>query len=102
MKAILAIDGGGTRTRCTLFRRDGAVLATAESGASNHLLVDAETVRGSIAAAAGAVLQDAGLCAADVFVSAGLAGIDFDGRGAAEMRPVFSALGFHEILLNGD
>jgi glucosamine kinase len=102
MKAILAIDGGGTRTRCTLFSSEGAALASSESGASNHLLVDPETVRSSIAEASGAPLQSAGLCAADVFVSAGLAGIDFDGRGAAEMRLIFAALGFGEMLLNGD
>jgi glucosamine kinase len=102
MKAILAIDGGGTKTRCSLFSLDGAELAACESGASNHLLVGIETVRNSIEEAVHRVLSDAGIAASDVFVSAGLAGIDYDGRGADVIERIFASFGFEHVLLNGD
>ncbi|MGI8746403.1 MAG: N-acetylglucosamine kinase [Bryobacteraceae bacterium] len=102
MKCILAIDGGGTRTQCLAYTHDCGSIGRSESGPSNHLLVDRETVRRSIDQATSAALFAAGVQRHETFVSAGLAGIDFDGRGAAEMQALLSSLGLPATLLNGD
>jgi glucosamine kinase len=100
---ILAIDGGGSRTRCLAVTRNGEVAGAGESGASNHLLVDATTVRSSISRAIEAALSDGNLEASDVvLVSAGLAGVDYDGVGSSEMEDVFRRFGFENLAVNGD
>jgi len=45
MELILAIDGGGTRTRCLAINREGKVLGEHLRGPSNHLLVDSALIR---------------------------------------------------------
>jgi glucosamine kinase len=103
MSLILAIDGGGSRTRCTAFDEGGNVLGTGESGPSNHLLVD----RGTVAESIGTVI-DQTLAASDrirgdaSLIAAGLAGVDYDGTGEAEMRELFWELGFKNTLIEGD
>ena len=39
MKVILAIDGGGSHTRCLAIDRSGRIVGEGASGPSNHLLV---------------------------------------------------------------
>jgi N-acetylglucosamine kinase len=103
MKVILAIDGGGSRTRCLAIDPAGKVLGAGEGGASNHLQAEMETVRASLEAAASAALAQAGMTRADVAcVSAGLAGVDYDGAGADEMREMFGGFGFADAVINGD
>jgi len=103
MGVILAIDGGGSRTRCAAINRGGAVLGAGVGGASNHLLVDKKTVRESISRAIKAALAAAKISFADVLcVSAGLAGVDYDGAGADEMRELFAGIGFSDVVINGD
>lgn len=103
MSVVLAIDGGGSRTRCLAIDRDARVLGHAETGPSNHLLVSGDVVRRSLAEAIANTLNSAGLDAEAVAcVSAGLAGVDFDGVGAAEMEALLRELGFEKLVVNGD
>lgn len=103
MEVILAIDGGGSRTRCLAIDRSSHIVGCGTSGASNHLLVAGDTVVHSLAEATGKALAQAGADRADVrCVSAGLAGVDYDGRGTREMDEVFRELGFSHLLINGD
>ena len=103
MSAVLAIDGGGSRTRCLAIDRRGRVLGKSESGPSNHLLVSGEIVRRSLAEAINDSLRSAGLNGdAVACVSAGLAGVDFDRAGASEMEALLRDLGFQNLVVNGD
>ena len=100
---ILAIDGGGSRTRCLAMNRHGEVVGMGESGPSNHLLVDLATVKESLREAVETALNWSGSATSDVaYVSAGLAGVDFDGTGSDEIEDVFREIGFGEIAVNGD
>lgn len=103
MKVILAIDGGGSRTRCLAIDLRGQVVSQAESGPSNHLLVAADVVKRSLAEAIDQTLTPARLNRDDVIcVSAGLAGVDFDGAGAPAMEELLRELGFDHVVINGD
>lgn len=103
MKVMLAIDGGGSRTRCRAITRTGHTLGAGAGGASNHLLVALGIVKASLEEAINAALDQARLKRTDVVcVSAGLAGVDYDGSGAAEMEELFRELGFAHAVINGD
>ena len=103
MKYILAIDGGGSRTRCLAINREGVIYGTSESGPSNHLLVDRNTVRQSLDAAVTESIANAGIERSDIAViSVGLAGVDYDGRGSDEMTGLFRDLGFENTIISGD
>lgn len=103
VEVILAIDGGATRTRCVAIDRAGRKLGEAERGASNHLQQTAEAVRTTLAEGVEETLRLANLCKGDVkCVSAGLAGVDYDGYGAAPMLALFRELGFECCLVYGD
>jgi N-acetylglucosamine kinase-like BadF-type ATPase len=103
MKAILAIDGGGTHTGCLAFDRTGRLLGTGSGGPSNHLLAPVDVVARSVTDAIGGALAESGLALADVeAIAAGLAGIDFDGTGAEEADEIFTRAGFPGSLLFGD
>lgn len=103
MKLILAIDGGGSRTRCLAIDRQGQVVSQAESGPSNHLLVDGEVVKRSLAEGIDETLKLAGLNREAVrCASAGFAGVDFDGAGAPAMEESLRDLGFENLVINGD
>ncbi len=103
MNVILAIDGGATHTRCLAIDRMGRRLGEGSGGPSNHLLQSAELVRKSIERATRGALIAAGLEPHQIAcVSAGLAGIDYDGQGAEPMTALFTELGFRGALLNGD
>jgi glucosamine kinase len=103
MEIILAIDGGGSRTRCLAVNREGTVVGAAESGPSNHLLVRREVVLDSLAEATRKALAAIGLSSPEVVcVSAGMAGVDYDKTGAGEMEAAFQELGFTRLLITGD
>ena len=102
-EVILAIDGGGSRTRCLAINREAKVLGAAESGASNHLLVDKKIVKASLDEAIKETLTQANLKHSNVVcVSAGLAGVDFDGSGADEMNELFRQLDVTNTFIVGD
>ncbi len=103
MEVILAIDGGGSRTRCLAINREAKILGAGSGGASNHLLVDKKIVKASLDKAIKAAMAQAQINRADVVcVSAGLAGVDFDGAGAGEMRDLFREFYFTDTVVNGD
>lgn len=103
VKVILAIDGGGSRTRCLAIDQRGHVVSQAETGPSNHLLVEAEIVARSLADAIEQTLSLGSLSHDDVAcVSAGLAGVDFDGSDASEMKELLNVLGCENPVINGD
>jgi N-acetylglucosamine kinase-like BadF-type ATPase len=103
MNIMLAIDGGGSRTRCLALDSSGRVVGSGESGASNHLLVSVEIVKASLAEAINAALaQTQNRCSDVICVSAGLAGVDYDCSGAIEMEELFRELGFAHAVINGD
>lgn len=103
MKVVLAIDGGGSRTRCLAIDRLCQVVGQSESGPSNHLLVARDVVKPSLTEAINQALESGGLDRDDVVcISAGMAGIDFDGAGAAEIETLLREMGFENLVLNGD
>lgn len=103
MEVILAIDGGGSRTRCLAVNTAGKILSEATSGPSNHLLVPMDVVLGSLKEAidntltSGSLKKDQVAC-----LSAGLAGVDYDGTGATEMEAVLRDFISGELVVNGD
>src|SRR5688500_20128762 len=102
VKVILAIDGGGSRTRCLAIDQRGHVVSQAETGPSNHLLVEAEIVARSLADASDQTLSLGRLSHEDVAcVSAGLAGVDFDDTGASGMDERLNRLGVESSVING-
>ena len=103
MPVILAIDGGGSRTRCLAISRDGQLVGEGASGPSNHLLIAEDIVRHSLLEATDKALEQGGLLHEDVVcVSAGLAGVDYDQAGAREMEEMFRGIGFTRMVINGD
>ena len=103
MTVILAIDGGGSRTRCLAVDKAGHIVSEATTGPSNHLLVAKEVVVSSLKEAIDKTLVAANLARVDVAcVSAGLAGVDYDGVGADEMEEVLRQFGFEQLVINGD
>ncbi|MGI9167693.1 MAG: BadF/BadG/BcrA/BcrD ATPase family protein [Pyrinomonadaceae bacterium] len=103
MEIILAIDGGGSRTRCLAVDRQGQVVGAGESGPSNHLLVRRAVVLNSLAEATSEALAPSASLPDDVVcVSAGMAGVDYDKTGAGEMEEAFREIGFPRSLITGD
>ena len=103
MEVILAIDGGATHTRCAAIDRSGRMLAQAEGGPSNHLQDGEKNVRATLAELVQQTIEQANLRRQDVeCVSAGLAGVDYDGYGAGAMQAIFNDLGFERCLIHGD
>jgi N-acetylglucosamine kinase-like BadF-type ATPase len=103
MEAILAIDGGASRTRCVAVNRAGRILGEAESGPSNHLQQSDESIEQRLAEVTERTLQAASLSKSDIScLSAGLAGVDYDGYGAEPMNKLFHRLGFTHCLVHGD
>jgi glucosamine kinase len=103
MDIILAIDGGGSRTRCLAINQEGSVVGESVAGPSNHLLVEPTVVKQSLVEVIDAAFESAKLDRSDgACISAGLAGVDFDGAGAAEMENLIGELGFKRVVINGD
>jgi glucosamine kinase len=103
MEVILAIDGGGSRTRCLAVNKAGEIVSEATTGPSNHLLVAREVVVSSLREAIDKTLASGNLVQNQVAcLSAGLAGVDYDGVGAPEMEEVLREFGFEELVINGD
>lgn len=103
MTLLLAIDGGGTRTRCIAVDRHGVVRGAGAAGPSNHMQAPAAEAMASLRAATEAALLEAGASASDVaMVSAGLAGIDVDGTGREEGLRIVEAAGFARAVVWGD
>ncbi len=103
MTLLLAIDGGGTRTRCVAVDGDGGIRGQGEAGPSNHLHVAMDIATAALRTATTAALSAAGAAETDVaLVSAGLAGVDFDGTGAADGAGMLRSIGFDRVAVYGD
>ena len=103
MTLLLAIDGGGTRTRCIAVDRDGGIRGRGESGPSNHLHIPMDSATVALRTATAEALSASGAAAADVaLVSAGLAGVDADGTGAEEGAGMLRSIGFDRVAVYGD
>jgi N-acetylglucosamine kinase-like BadF-type ATPase len=103
MEAILAIDGGATHTRCLAINQAGQLLAEVEGGASNHLQERADSIRASLSELTEQILLSANLRREEVAcLSAGLAGVDYDGYGDEPMLALFQEFGFQRCLVHGD
>jgi N-acetylglucosamine kinase-like BadF-type ATPase len=103
MTLLLAIDGGGTRTRCIAVDREGGIRGAGEAGPSNHLHVAIETAASALRAATASALSEAGAAVEAVaLVSAGLAGVDADGTGAKEGAGMLRSIGFDRAVVHGD
>src|SRR5688572_13186382 len=102
-EVILAIDGGGSRTRCAAIDLGGQMLGIVEAGPSNHLIVERELAAASVSDAINKALFLCNLRRADVLcVSAGFAGVDYDGSGEEEMGDILRGTGFGRLAVNGD
>ncbi len=100
---LIAVDGGGTRTRSAAFDRKGKIRAQWETGPSNHLVSDAHRALASLAESIAAVLKACGAERAHVHaVSAGLAGVDVGGEGLLEARECLHRLGFENSIISAD
>jgi N-acetylglucosamine kinase-like BadF-type ATPase len=81
-RIVLAIDGGGTTTRCLAIDSSGRIRGSAEGGPSNHILNPWETVKESIEKVICDALEDASIEAEAVeCISLGTAGTGPDGMG---------------------
>ncbi|MBI4832484.1 MAG: hypothetical protein HY801_13240 [Candidatus Lindowbacteria bacterium] len=79
---VLAVDGGGTTTRCLAIGESGAVRGSGSGGPSNHILAPLDVVRASLEDAIRGALETDGLKPEDVScVSLGTAGIGPNGEG---------------------
>jgi glucosamine kinase len=102
-RVLIAVDGGGTRTKCAAFDQDGQLYAQAESGPSNHLVLDGERAFASLAEAIQAVVMECNAAHTQVHaVSAGLAGVDAGGEGLLEAQRCLERLGFANSIINAD
>lgn len=79
---ILAIDAGGSSTRCLLADSSGTVLAHGRGGAGNHILSGWDVTRASITQAIAQACGDAAVAPTDITCAvAGSAGIGANGEG---------------------
>jgi N-acetylglucosamine kinase-like BadF-type ATPase len=96
LAAVLAIDGGGSKTDMALVAADGGVLATARGGGSNHQLVGRDAALGVLRSLARDVAAQVGLVVdapLAAHVSACLAGADFPDE-EAELAATIEAQGW--------
>jgi N-acetylglucosamine kinase-like BadF-type ATPase len=104
--AVLAFDGGSTKTDVVLVARSGTVLGRARVGPSNHQLVGVEGMVRALSEAFAAVTADAQrssapppLCPTGVYC---LAGIDLP-VDEEKLTPAINALGWTErVILRND
>jgi N-acetylglucosamine kinase-like BadF-type ATPase len=104
--AVLAFDGGSTKTEAVLVSRTGAILGRARVGPSNHQLVGLDGTVGALTEAMTAVMAAAHcpgaafpLCPTGVYC---LAGIDLP-VDEEKLAPAIEALGWTErVILRND
>jgi len=88
-RIILALDAGGTATRCVVATTEGEILGFGIGGPANHILRGWDIARESIGNAVGEALRSGGDAATNISIAiASSAGIGPDGEG----REVIEAL----------
>jgi N-acetylglucosamine kinase-like BadF-type ATPase len=96
LPAVLAIDGGGSKTDVALVAADGSVLASARGGASNHQVVGRDAALATLTSLVGDVAAQIGLppgAPVAAHTSACLAGADLPDE-EAELTAVIEAQGW--------
>lgn len=102
-RLLIAVDGGGTRTRCAAFDESGRLHAQTETGPSNHLVSDEKQALASLTTAILTVISACGATREHVHaVSAGLAGVDAGGEGLLEAKKCLHGLGFENSIIHAD
>jgi N-acetylglucosamine kinase-like BadF-type ATPase len=92
-KAILGIDGGGTKTHAILVDLDGKILATAANGGANWERIGIQAVGKSLDELIGTALSSAKISREDIVASTlALAGIDWP-EDESLFAPVIQGLG---------
>jgi len=92
-KLILAIDGGGTYTRCLAIDDEGIIRGEGSGGPSNHILSPLDVVEASLAQSVRDALEQAGLLANEVScISLGTAGIGPNGEGKEVIEEIAQKL----------
>lgn len=100
---LIALDGGGTRTRCAAFDQAGKIRAQAENGPSNHLVINSRYALESLVECVSQVMRESGTTPEHVdAVSVGLAGVDLDGEGLVEARASLLQMGFKNCIVSAD
>ena len=102
-RVLIAVDGGGTRTRCAAFDESGHLRAQTETGPSNYLVSDEKRAFSSLTTAILTVMSACGATREHVHaVSAGLAGVDAGGEGLLEAKKCLHDLGFENSIVHPD
>lgn len=92
-RIILAVDAGGTATRCILATGQGELLGFGIGGPANHILRGWERTRESISQAAGVALKAAGESGHRIAIAiAASAGIGPDGEGREVIESLLAEL----------
>jgi N-acetylglucosamine kinase len=100
---LIALDGGGTKTRCAVFDKNGKIRAQAESGPSNHLVIGSQFAHESLVECVSEVLRQSETTSEQVeAVSVGLAGVDLDGEGLVEAKASLLQMGFKNCIVSPD
>lgn len=100
---LIAIDGGGTRTRCAVYTLNGRQIAIGHGGPSNHLSAGKSRTLESLQIVISQTLQSCDVEIDDIrLVSAGFAGVDYDGTGASDMEALLAEAGYQRTLIHGD
>lgn len=99
---MVGIDGGGTKTEAALCREDGVIVALRRAGPSNYQTVGAERARTELEALLNALLDDAGVGAAEIeLVYAGMAGVNGDEDRSRVSRIISEVMpGVHNVVEN--
>lgn len=90
-RVLVAIDAGGTRTRCVVASSAGAVLGAGLGGPANHILSGWEQARSSLAGAIEAAMRAAGRPRVHAAV-AGSAGVGPNGEGREVVEALLAEL----------
>jgi N-acetylglucosamine kinase-like BadF-type ATPase len=101
----VAIDAGGTGTRCVVASNQGAVLGTGRGGPGNQILAGWETARASLAEATTAALHAAPVTADRVdVVVVGSSGVGANGQGGEFVRWLLAEIApqLTQVVVTGD
>jgi glucosamine kinase len=90
-RILLAIDAGGTHTRCAIAASDGRLLGRGSGGPGNHILDGWQTARDSLASATAEAIASAGDPRLDAAV-AGSAGVGPNGEGREVVEALLAEL----------
>jgi glucosamine kinase len=100
---LLAVDGGGTRTRCAVFDHRGKIVAETLTNSVNHLVANSKQALESMAGCISNALRDSATGKEQVrAVSVGLAGVDLRGEGAVEAAEFLGDSGFETCFIHAD